>query len=83
MIEPEMRKLIHKKVQFKDGTYWLHEVTPGLFNLSELTDYNEKGELLVDPFTAISFGVVYQDKILQFGETIGTMADLVTVEETK
>jgi hypothetical protein len=72
--------MIHKKVRFKDETYWLHEVVSGMgFNLSPLDHYNDSGELLVNPFTSLSFAVIVRGSnvIERYGEVIGKFEDLV------
>lgn len=73
--------MIHKKVIFQGEVYWLHESdTNRGFLLSPLDHYSNSGNLLVDPFTALSYAVVVKDEILRYGETIGSMADLKDVE---
>lgn len=72
--------VVHKRVIFKGETYWLHLVESGLFyNLSLLNHYNEEGQLLVDPFRAISYAIVINGQIKRFGEVIGYMGDLVAI----
>ena len=75
--------MIHKRVTFQDEIYWLHDTNGnGLYvMLSPLDHYDEQGNLLVNPFTAISFAVIEDDRIMQFGSQIGTTKDLIDVVE--
>ena len=56
--------MIHKKVKFKDEVYWLHSssINSSDYNLSPLDHYSDDGTLLADPFTALSYAVVYGDE---------------------
>jgi hypothetical protein len=67
-----------KRVRFKDEEYWLADGRPWSdYNLSPLDHYDEDGNLLANPFVAISYAIVEDgDKIMRFGEQIGTLADL-------
>lgn len=71
--------MLHKKILFQGNQYWLHEsgYCDGL--ISPLDHYSEDGELLADPFYAISFAIIEGDNIMQYGFPIGKLSDLIEV----
>jgi len=75
---------IHKKVQFKEEIYWLHgPLIEGHYNISPLDHYSDDGDLLADPFHDLSFAILWDGNIMQFGEIIGKKSDLIEIKETK
>jgi hypothetical protein len=72
--------MIHKKVKFKGEVYWLHGNINGGYNLSPLEHYDNLGDLIVNPFTEISFAIVVGGEIQQYGEVIGYENELEEVK---
>lgn len=74
--------MIHKRVSFRDEVYWYHDSDGDGFYimLSPLDHYSDSGELLAE-LHDISFAVIEGDNIMQFGEVIGHVSELIDVVE--
>jgi hypothetical protein len=71
-----MMTKIHKKVEFKGEIYWRNGD-----NISPLDHFDENGSLLANPFSDISYAVVFGNEIKRYGEVIGTQEDLKDIND--
>jgi hypothetical protein len=72
--------MTHKRVTFNGEEYWLHQSGSGFpILLSPLDHYSEDGELLVNPFTAVSYAIIEEDFVKRYGEVIGKASDVLDV----
>ena len=70
--------MLHEIVRFQGHWLWLHDDDGEMEGalLSPLAHYNETGDLLANPFTAVSFACIFGDEIKQFSRVIGHVQDL-------
>ena len=77
--------MIHRMVWLNGMRLWLHsdEDDENDAMLSPLHHYSENGDLLVNPFTAVSYAIVEDGDIKRWGQTLGQVSDLVDAEKVE
>jgi len=69
-------------IKFKNELYWLHssEIS-GCYNISPLNHYDNNGKLTANALIDLSYAILWNGNVMQFGKIIGKESDLEYINE--